>query len=115
MNLLVQFDLGDGQHLLAVNFLDGAGRMDLGSRGAEVLVEALADVVLFEVINGGFVTFFHLDDVLAGLGFLHLALAAHAFTFDVLLLLGGEGNGEGEGEGCTENNEFGWKFHGLSL
>ncbi len=92
--LFCLFDLGDGDQVLVPVLGEFALDGDLHGRGTKIFVERLADIA-GEEIGGGRIAILHLNDILAGVGFLEFALGtgAGAGEGDVLAFIGMECEG----------------------
>lgn len=109
-----ELDLLGGELLFAVHFLDGAGDLDLFGFGAELGMELLGDIILFEVIGGLFSILLDLENVLAIFGFLEGAFAAFAFAGQSDFFIRGDGGGDESDQG-EEGEGIGDSFHGNDL
>ena len=106
-NLLGFFELACSEPLLAVFLGDLARRSQLDGRAADLLVEALGGVVVFDVVNDLLAVFLNADGALAFRGFLQFALRADTLTLEDLLFVsgGGGGNEHGRSNQCCEGGD----------
>ena len=97
--------------MLAVLLSDLAGRVDLDRSGANLLVQALGNVVVLDVINDFLALFFNLNGVLALVRLLQCALGAETLALQVLFFVRSRSGQSDEGHGRNSRQRNNDLFH----